>query len=737
MLEKRRSEKIKPSAELEKIITEILVANKRSVEPFVKIFNYSGENIAVSQLGALAGVFEITDQSEESAYIVNFLASVAKKEYFINPRRASVESFEAALHKINLALSMLVKHGNTTWLGKLNGAIASLEKNNIHFSVTGKAKIFLLRNNHFSDISLDLASEESSLHPIKTFVEVGSGRLLPGDKIIIASPEPLELFSLDDLKKNAVRMNNERFAQFLRTALVNELDMAGTIVIDIYESQPVIIKKPEIKNEETLNNVFSQQAFVPQIKIEAANLENQKDKETKTAPKEYIDTKTGHIYVQGDEPTKPSSHPSLERARLLAEEARRRVGGFFYNQRKILLKEKKQGFIFFDAVTKRSFIVIRKTSRFLRKQMKNTPSLIQIKTPSIRFPKYPQEKYGEKFNFIKNLFSRKRLSFEMLNFFRRSWFFWKDLSVKQQKIIFAGGILIIIAATGAFFLVRQTQNVSPDAAQEKPQEEPGISTSFPLDTEKNARLLQEPITLATAENNVLSSVVLNDETYLITAKEIINVSEEKHYALPQDSGIALLATPMNDLSLIFIYTDTRKLFAWSTINHSFVQNTISLPEKTIVRDIGAYLTYLYVLDDANDQIYRFPRAEGGFGEPIFWLKDSVAFEENARMAVSENIFLTAGNNSVKMFFRGRYVKNLESPNTPLAVASLFARPNLANIYALDAENKRVIVWNQEGAIIAQYFSEKLSGAQTINVNEKTNEILVTTDNSLLAFKMEQ
>src|SRR3989304_2919038 len=191
MLEKRRSEKIKPPAELEKIITEILVANKRSVLPFVKIFNYSGENITVSQLGALVGVFEIADQSEESAYIVNFLASVAKKEYFINPRRASVESFEAALHKVNLALSMLVKHGNTAWLGKLNGAIASLEKNNIHFSVTGEARIFLLRNDHFSDISLNLASEESSLHPIKPFVEVGSGRLLPGDKIVIASPEPL------------------------------------------------------------------------------------------------------------------------------------------------------------------------------------------------------------------------------------------------------------------------------------------------------------------------------------------------------------------------------------------------------------------------------------------------------------------------------------------------------------------------------------------------------------------
>lgn len=740
----KRQEKIKPAAELEKISTEIAVANRRSAEPFIKVFNYSGENISVSQLGALAGVFEIADQSEESAYIVNFLASVAKKEYFINPRRGAVESFEAALHKINLALSMLVKHGNTAWLGKLHGAISVLERNNIHFSVTGEAKILLLRNNRFSEISTDLASEESSLHPIKTFVEVGSGRLLPGDKIIIASPELLALLSLDDLKKNASRMDNERFAQFLHTALVNELDMAGAIVMDIYESQPAPIKTQEIKREETINNVFSEQAFIPRIKIEK-DREEQNEKKAGALQSEYIDSKTGHIYVQGDAPSETSSYHQIERARVLLQETGHRIGRFFGYQRKILRKTRKQGSIILISATQQSSIVIKKTFHLLRKQLKNIPNLKRPQIQSFQSPSKPKEKYNIKFYFIQKFFSkenikfnflRKRPSFEMPVFFQKLLFSWNSLSPKRQKVIFAGGILIVfIIAFGAFFLAYQTKENTLDANKEISREQTETQAPALLDTEKNARLLQEPITLATSENQNIASIILNDEIYLVTTKEIVSMREEKHYSFPADSGIALLAAPMNDLSLIFIYTDTQKLFAWSTINHSFVQNAVSLPEKTIARDIDTYLTYLYVLDDASDQIYRFPRAEGGFGEPLAWLKDSIVLEENAQMAVNENIFLAPNKNTIQIFSRGRYVKDLESPNTPLAVTNIFTRPDLAHIYALDAENNRVVVWNQESAIITQYFSEKLGDAQTINVNEKTQEIIVTSENVLLSFKI--
>jgi hypothetical protein len=330
--------------------------------------------------------------------------------------------------------------------------------------------------------------------------------------------------------------------------------------------------------------------------------------------------------------------------------------------------------------------------------------------------------------------SLRGISFATRHLFGRVFLFLRSFRPRRREIILAGGAtVLIILITGIFFWTRGSEEKTADPIEEAPAEQSETS-AFPLDTEKNARLLEAPALLATQADRLIASALLDDELYLVTAKGIMSVREQKQYALPEGSGTPRLAAPMDDLRLIFIYTDTRELFAWSPISHTFTKNTLTLPEGARVKDIGTYLTYLYVLDDATDQIYRFPRAEGGFGTSSVWLRDAIAIEENAKIAVNETIFLTPNKNAVQAFFRGKFVRNLESPTTPLSITSLYTRPGLANVYALDTENKRILVWNQDGALIAQYFSEQLSEAQAITVDEKTSEVFLTTPNSLLSFK---
>ncbi|MFZ2299873.1 MAG: hypothetical protein WAW00_01910, partial [Candidatus Moraniibacteriota bacterium] len=326
-------------------------------------------------------------------------------------------------------------------------------------------------------------------------------------------------------------------------------------------------------------------------------------------------------------------------------------------------------------------------------------------------------------------FFSRTLSYTTQYHFRRLSFFLKSLSPRQQKVTLALGIiLIVVLGTGIFFLIRQNTAPAPIAATPPPE-----TPALPIDSEKNARLLEPPTTLATQEDAIIASVLLDDDIYSITAKDIINVRENKRYMLPAGSGAVRLAAPMDDLRLIFVYTDAEELFAWSPISRTFVKNTLSLPAGASVRDIGTYLTYLYVLDGTNNQIYRFPRAEGGFGSATLWLKDPVAFEADAQLTVHDTIFVAPNKNTIQAFFRGRFVKDLESPSTSLSVTDLHTRPGFANVYALDAENKRILVWNQDGALLAQYFSEQLAEARTITVNEKTNEVFITTPNTLLSF----
>ncbi len=153
----------------------ITVGSGRAAEPYIIAFHYKSDNVAGKPLGTLFGFFEVEVHDEDAAYIVNFLASVAKKEYFTNPRREVNESFETTLHKINVALAELAKEGNVCLLGHLHGILGAVSEGTVHFSATGDGVLALVRENSLRPISDGLAEVTSEPHPLKTFTEVSSG----------------------------------------------------------------------------------------------------------------------------------------------------------------------------------------------------------------------------------------------------------------------------------------------------------------------------------------------------------------------------------------------------------------------------------------------------------------------------------------------------------------------------------------------------------------------------------
>jgi hypothetical protein len=287
--------------ELEKTISPILVVNNPSLKPYVELFEYYPENIYQQALGSLVGFFEIKEYSEDSAYIVNFLTSVLKKEYYINPKRAVTESLDSALHKVNLALSEIAKQGNVEWLGNLNAAICVLEKNNAHFSVAGKAKIFLYRNTILTDIGDGLAADSSEPHPLKTFVNVSSGRLEKDDHMLITSEDIFHILSTTEIKKNFQRFKGEKFVQFLKTALSNQLELIATLVVQMSDAKTVNEMKTfsSRKKSSATVNVFSEKTFA-KSPAQAETIETVSEINANEDDSDYTDKKTGHIYVQGE-----------------------------------------------------------------------------------------------------------------------------------------------------------------------------------------------------------------------------------------------------------------------------------------------------------------------------------------------------------------------------------------------------------------------------------------------------
>jgi hypothetical protein len=222
-----------------------------------------------------------------------------------------------------------------------------------------------------------------------------------------------------------------------------------------------------------------------------------------------------------------------------------------------------------------------------------------------------------------------------------------------------------------------------------------------------------------------------------TSVKISTSGDLKDYPLPAGDGNALRATYMNDLALVLILTDQNKIVSFSPTSLKFAENNISLPEDSKNVYLGTYLTYLYVIDPAANQIYRYPRADGGFGEKTSWLKTGNKVSDISDTTIDENIW-TIQNNQVFKFFKGQsQAFSLESSQTPVHFDQIYTNLDAKSLWVLDKQNGRLIEYSKtDGTIIKQYALDELKNATSLVVDEKNKTAYVTTPSGLNALSLQ-
>jgi hypothetical protein len=738
MLQKNE-EKNNSIIKLENSISNILVVNKLKSKPFIEAFEYQAENISLQSLGTLLGFFKIKDSSEDSAYIVNFLTSVLKKEYYSNSKRGVNNSFDAALHKVNLALAELAKHGNIKWLGNLDAAICVLEKTNLHFSVSGKSKILLLRNKNLLDISegFEISGEPN---PLKTFVDVSSGHLENLDKLLITSDDIFQVFSLNELKKASSRFTKDNFVQFIQTALVNEKELAVTFVVDMFKAEEAAIKKPKEKKNKYYQNAFSEKTFQEQrsdtAKIFPPEIKLNEEKE------EYTDEKTGHIYVQ-DQTSAENNQKSSNQHWFFIKEKLSDVPYFFKKTSKKIISTSKKSFYTLKDYSSKIKFDWPKRKPPVQKSEKNASEAIfsdpQKIVPNVFFHKFNSLEFYFKKNlskisqrskwaipYLRKFFLAIIPSFSKIkNYFR--------LLDRLQKLSSLAIVLLIIILPMLFLRFKNQEKIA--------QENKSIAD---MNIIQEPALQEKNITSLSAEKDLSPS--LNSLKIIRTADSVIIVSGEKiivwqegggkEFPIPQNFGVPVAAGWMNDLKLAFILTDQNKIVSFSPVSSKFQENKIDIPAESKISFIGTYLTYLYLADTKNSQIYRYPRAEGGFGNKVNWLKDQTDLSNVTNMAVDENIYL-ANNNQLSQFFKGkRQDFNLEKTLSPLNIDSIYLDIETGNIYVLDKKNKRIAKFDKSGALLKNYTADFLKEARNFSIDENNKKLYVAGSNKLVSFDLE-
>lgn len=105
--------------------------------------------------------------------------------------------FEHTLPVINHQLGEFAHKGRKSWIGKFSALIALHAENNFFLANTGYTSAWLKRKNNLNEI---LSPDKSKIHPLRTFVNFSSGKMMENDHLILTTSSlfnyvSVELFS--------------------------------------------------------------------------------------------------------------------------------------------------------------------------------------------------------------------------------------------------------------------------------------------------------------------------------------------------------------------------------------------------------------------------------------------------------------------------------------------------------------------------------------------------------------
>jgi len=232
------------------------------------------------------------------------------------------------------------------------------------------------------------------------------------------------------------------------------------------------------------------------------------------------------------------------------------------------------------------------------------------------------------------------------------------------------------------------------------------------------RFVQLPADMKTFEQSskFLLSVTQDDDLYL-TDK---NTGETKKISTQdiQLKNIQAVAY-MSSLNLFFLITDN-KVVSYSPVAKKFKEEKIVMPDNLKLLDQGTYLDYLYLLDGNSGQIYRYPRATGGFGPGKEWLTTPLQ-QEPIAMTIDDTIRLAYKNGVVETYFKHKKQKTstISAKNVQDITTSLKDK----NYYLLDKSSGKILQVDKETDEIKKEYQHKLiSDAKEIKVDEQADKI---------------
>lgn len=847
--------------ELELDSFEVVACKDKNLRSFLNVFHFKEENLSKDQMGEIFGAIQVFDYSEQSAYLPNLIAQVIKKEFFMNTKLSSEESFEKALKKANVALSDLTRHEVVGWMGKLHAVIGIIQGNNFFFTQAGGGKILLIRDKKINEISRGLDDSEGN-HPMKTFSNVSSGKLELDDKVLFATESLFDSLSWEDLKRHAKTFNSSEFDNLVKSTLEVEGENVGALIVNIkerqlsplpslprrksskgqnffgkdddakkktkkkkgpttpeatkgagakevkkedekgfpekqedekeqkeknkknlspFERQPeLFIKEGDVvefdSEKQAANNVLERikgalektkddgaeivskikktKKEHPQKEQEVPKKEGPKKQPTKEDPIKSIRIEEKTVIPEEKKPkpkviktakkegvkkTKkpdkkieisPPQTPTAEKGEVLLEKRKKDIHqglSAFYEQP----SEEKKG----SAKSKKDLPKI-----WQEKSLETITEVSKKKTKRTALKEFVannayQQKIKEGFSRHKDQYSHEIKTLK--NKIKKSELAPGD--ILRSRYIFSTAVVIFIGILlFIFFLKKGPSGYSTisNPQQQQTEQDPNQNTYI---TEKGV----EARTIGQTDSNIIDIAGYRNDVYAITENRSFyrydsHVNEFGGVPLGDDINNVVSMVSMPVLNLIF-FVSNDSVYSYSPVLDRFDKHNIKMPANADIIDSGVHssLSSLYIFDRNSGQIYRYPRAEGGFNPPFEWFKQAISTDNVTGFAIDDGIRITYGDGTIEYYYQKELENTFLIDIEPRVIPQKIETDNNTDYYyILDKENPRVLKINkQSNAVENEYWNEKFQDAKNLSIHEDREGYVVTKDNEILKFEL--
>jgi hypothetical protein len=841
---KKRNIKIQ-TENLQVEVKELVAAPKETKGAFCDTFVYEPENIQEQTLGNFYIVGGISNKlANNSSYLVNLLASIVKKDYYGNPRRNPFEALESALHKANMTLADFTESGNTSWIGNLDMVVAVWQEKKLHFSLTGKIKIYLLRNNEITDIGQNLLKNETKPHPFKTFANIASGSLEEGDKIIFATPAIAQEFSSGTLKNIFSIETSEGALKKIEDFFRKEKNKENLGMLTLEIKKEVLPKEkialPEIKIEQKQEIEEYEKEIIEKPK--SAGDQIQKDEKKLTLENilgEHFEEKSEEI-IEEENPEEEISGKEFdkENEELEIKQSKPTVFEKVMDKKEItFVKISSFSLSFKNVLTKLKKLILTLT-KSIKVKLVSAISLVLKKIVSILKPEdnIPedrlQETYDESakikegddtyrrfqgenvknnagdttssrlqkmgFQSFATTIKNKILKSQYLQKIKQKW----NSFPSSSRLLLSTSLVLIILFAGSVMLLSQKKTheinltrYSEILFEANQKEDQAEAAMIYQDEAKARKMLQESQELL---GQITGSDYLQEEVKELEEKiqeqlkkldHLVEISEPKivydfrnikpeietkglfnlnnilfsydsannqiyKYDATENVGLAVEAdsnglgrlqkgTALTDNRLAF-YTDASGIAVFNSDRDELKKVDTALAQKISLKnlkDISSYGTNIYFLDAGNNQIWKHSPILSGFSKAKSWIKpnEESDFSNAVSLAIDGAIYILKQDGTVLKYLSG-YKKDefalselTQSIGQPTKIYTL---PGYANLYILEPKNKRILIFDKQGKIITQYFSEKFNDLKDLVVLEKEKKIYLLNGTEIVEIEME-